>query len=103
MATFRVEGCLDPQELKDLSGDLKDAADAGYRDLILDLRGSCAQSVSQWSAFRPVVDELTQRGARLSVQGAAPDLLDGLQSATIEAQLRLLDRKFPDFFSKPLT
>ena len=102
MATFRVEGCLDTLELEDLSSELREAAGAGFRHLILDLRESCEQTPQQWSAFRPVVEELTRQGARLSVEGATPDLLDGLKSATVEAQMRLLDRQFPNFFSKPL-
>lgn len=103
MATFRIEGCLDADELEVLSIDLREAAEAGFHHLILDLHGSCEQSVNQWSAFRPVVEALTLKGARLSVEGADPDLLDGLHSATVEAQMRLLDRQFPRFFSKPLT
>ena len=103
MATFRVEGCLDPGELEGLSSDLREAAGAGCRHLILDLRLSCEQTVHQWSAFRPVLEELTRQGTRLSVEGAHPDLLDGLHSATIEAQMRHLDRQFPHFFTKQLT
>jgi hypothetical protein len=100
MATFCVEGCLDPGELEGLSRDLLDAADAGFHHLILDLQASCEQSVHQWRAFRPAIENITQRGARLSVIGATPDLEAGLESAAIEAQMRLLDRTFPDFFRK---
>jgi len=101
-AIFRVEGCLDSEEMESLSHELREAADAGYRELILDLKNSCEQSLHHWSAFRPVVEQLARLGARLLVQGAPPDLLDGLRYATIEAQMRLLDRQFPDFFSKVL-
>lgn len=101
-ATFQVEGCLDSEELNTLSGELRAAADAGYRHLILDLHKSCEQSVQQWSAFRPVMEELTRSGARLSVEGADPDLRDGLHTACIEAQLRWLEKQQPDFFSKRL-
>lgn len=100
MATFRVEGCLDPGELESLSRELVDAADAGCHHLVLDLQASCEQTLNQWWSFRPVLDTITQRGARLSVRGAAPDLEAGLESAALEAQLRMLDRKYPDFFSK---
>ena len=100
MATFRVEGCPDPNELESLSRDLLDAADACFHHLILDLQTSCDQSVHQWWAFRPVIENITQRGARLSVKGATPDLEAGLESAAVEAQMRMLDRKFPDFFRK---
>lgn len=102
MATFRVVGFLEPAEFEDLSSDLREAAGAGFRHLILDLRQSSGQTIQHWSAFRPVLDELTQRGTRLSVEGAPADLLDGLHNATIEAQLRHLDRQFPSFFSKSL-
>ncbi|MBS2035822.1 hypothetical protein JST97_12610 [bacterium] len=99
-ATFRVEGCLDQGELESLSRELVDAADAGCHHLVLDLQGSCEQSLSHWWSFRPVLDTITLCGARLSVQGAAPDLEAGLESAAVEAQLRMLDRKYPDFFRK---
>jgi len=100
IATFQVEGCLDAGELECLSRDLLDAADAGFHHLILDLQASCEQSVNQWSAFKPVLENITSRGARLSVRGATPDLEAGLENAAIEAQLRLLDRQYPDFFRK---
>ena len=98
--TFQVEGCLDAGELEYLSQDLLDAADAGFHHLILDLRNSCEQSVSQWSAFKPVLENITWHGGRLSVRGATPDLEAGLKNAAVEAQLRLLDRQYPDFFRK---
>lgn len=101
-AIFRVEGNLDSEGMESLSYELREAADAGFRDLVLDLEKSAEQSLHHWSAFRPVVEQMAKLGARLSVQGATPDLLDGLRYATIEAQMRLLDRQFPDFFSKVL-
>ena len=100
IATFRVEGCLDQGELECLSRDLLDAADAGFHHLVLDLQASCEQTLNHWWPFRPVLELITQRGARLSVKGANPDLEAGLESAAVEAQLRMLDRKFPDFFRK---
>lgn len=102
-ATYRIQGCLDEEELEGLSVDLTEAAEAGFHHLVLDLHDSCEQSVTQWSAFRPVLEALTRKGARLSVEGAGPDLLAGLHSATVEAQMRLLDRQFPFFFSKQAT
>ena len=101
-ATFRVEGCLNAGELESLSDDLRQAAQAGYRHLILDLHDSCEQSVQQWSAFRPVLDDIGRHGVQLSVEGASPDLRDGLISAALEARMRWLEHQQPDFFSKPL-
>ena len=100
MVTFQVEGCLDAGELECLSRDLLEAADAGFHHLILDLQASCEQTLSQWSALKPVLEKITFRGARLSVRGATPDLEAGLENAAVEAQLRLLDRQYPDFFRK---
>ncbi len=99
-ATFRVEGCLDARELESLSSDLRRAAQSGYRHLILDLNNSCEQSVHHWAAFRPVLEELTSHGAHLTVEGATPDLRDGLQSAAMEAKMRWLERQHPDIISK---
>ena len=100
MATFRMEGCPDQGDLDSLSQDLLDAADAGFHHLILDLRAACEQTPQQWRSLRPVIETITQRGARLSVKGAAPELEAGLENAAIEAQMRMLDRQYPDFFRK---
>lgn len=100
MATFLLEGCPNQSDLESLSRDLLDAADAGFHHLILDLKTSCDQTPQQWRSFRPVIDTITQRGARLSVKGAPPELEAGLENAAVDAQMRMLDRKFPDFFGK---
>lgn len=101
-ATFRVEGCLDADELGRLGTELGEAARAGYRHVVLDLSGSCEQSPQQWFSFLPVVNLLAEHGTRLSVEGAHPDLVEGLRHASVEAQLRWLERQDPECFLKTL-
>ena len=93
---------MDADELARLGRELSDAATAGYRQLVLDLSSSCEQSPQQWFAFLPTVDLLARYGAQLSVEGAHPDLLEGLRHAAVEAQLRWLERQDPDCFLKTL-
>lgn len=99
-ATFLVEGCLRSEQLVKLSRDLKDAANDGYRHLVLDLRLDCETSLHDWEAFAPVVEHLTRRGASLDVRGGSPDLRDGLQSAALIAQMRILEEQAPECFAK---
>jgi len=99
-ATFTVEGSLADEEFLNLGQDLREAAGAGYRHLVLDLSQCQRDSLHDWAPFRPVVEDLTHQGTRLSVLGAAPEILEGLHSATVEAQMRWLERQCPGFFSK---
>ena len=101
IATFRLEGQLGQDEIQQLGQQLREASDSGYRHMVLDLSASETQSLQQWSPLRTVVEELTHRGARLSVKGATPEVLEGLHNVTVEAQMRWLERQCPDYFDKP--
>ncbi len=100
MATFLLEGCPDQNDFESLCRDLLEAAEAGFHHLTLELKTTCDQTLQQWRTFRPVLETITQRGARLSIKGAPPELEAGLENAAVEAQLRMLDRTYPDFFRK---
>lgn len=97
--TFRVEGCLEPDELLTLGNELREAARLGARDVILDLSSSCVQTPNLWSGFRKVMEDIAHHGAQFQVQGAAGELDEQLQNAMAMARLRRLERVDPDVFS----
>lgn len=87
-------------EFGQLSQDLQEANDAGCEHLVLDFSGCEPQTLQQWTPLRPLVAELTRRRVRLTLEGASPEVAEGLHNATVEARLRNLELQCPDFFSK---
>lgn len=102
-ATFTVEGSLSDREFFEMARTVREAARNGSRHLVLDLSRCQRRSLLEWSSFREVVEDLTRNGVRLSVVGAAHEVLEGLHNATVEAQMRWLERQCPGFFSKPVS